>query len=318
MSNYELIIQNGNTIYYPVVEGSVTWEVDRFGTPGKLAFNVLNDTGLDIQEGNAVRFKKGGADVFYGFIFKIKGNDERLSITAYDQLRYLKNKDTIVYKMLTADGLIRRIGTEYNLRVGTLANTGYVIPPRIEDNQTLIDMIKNALDITLRNNGKLYVLYDSFGKITLTDIDAMRLDLMLDQDTVGDFDVDSSIDSNTYNRIKLVRPNEETGLRDVFITQDTGNINKWGILQYYDTLQDGENGKAKADALLKLYNQRDRVFTADNVLGDLRVRGGSSLIVRLDIGAVSIKNYMVVDSVRHTFADNEHLMSLKLRGGGAS
>lgn len=317
MSKHELIIQNGNTIYYPVVEGSVTWDVDRFGTPGKLAFNVMNDEGLDIQEGNAVRFKAYGEPVFYGFIFKIKGDDERLSITAYDQLRYLKNKDTIVYKALTADGLVRRIATEFNLQVGTLAGTGYVIPPRIEDNQTLIDMIKNALDLTLRNTSKLYVLYDTFGKITLTDIDTMRLDLMLDQDTTGDFDFDSSIDSNTYNRIKLVRPNEETGVRDVYLAQDTSNINKWGILQYYETLQEGENGKAKADALLKLYNQRDRVYTADKVLGDLRVRGGSSLIVQLRIGALAIKNYMVVDSVRHTFADNEHFMNLKLRGGGA-
>lgn len=313
----ELIIQNGSTIYYPVVEGSVAWDVDRNGTPGKLTFNVINDESLDIQEGNAVRFKVDGKGVFYGFIFKLKADADRVTITAYDQLRYLKNKDTLVYKDLRADGLVRRIGTEFKLQIGTLANTGYVIPPRIEDNQTLIDMVKNALDLTLRNTNKIYVLYDDFGKITLTDIETMRLDLVLDQDTSGDFDIDSSIDSNTYNKIKLVRPNEETGLRDVFIAQDSGNINKWGILQYYDTLKEGENGKAKVNALLKLYNQRDRVFSADNVLGDLRVRGGSSLIVQVKIGAISIKNYMVVDSVRHTFADNEHFMSLKLRGGGA-
>lgn len=317
MANYELIIQNGAAIYYPVVEGSIAWEIDRFGTPGKLTFTVLNDSGLDIQEGNAVRFKVDDLGVFYGFIFRLRADEDQIQITAYDQLRYLKNKDTIVYKNLTADGLVRRIATEFNLQVGTLANTGYLIPPRIEDNQTLIDMVKSALDLTLMNTNKLYVLYDSFGKITLTDIDTMRLDLVLDQDTTGGFSLDSSIDSNTYNKIKLVYPDEKKGVREVYIAQDSGNINKWGTLQYYDTLNEGENGKAKADALLKLYNQRDRVFTADNVLGDLRVRGGSSLVVMVDIGALTLKNYMVVDSVRHTFADNEHFMSLKLRGGGA-
>jgi hypothetical protein len=191
------------------------------------------------------------------------------------------------------------------------------MPPRIEDNQTLIDMIKNALDITLRNTNKLYVLYDNFGKIQLKDIEEMRLDLMLDREVTSDFKFDSSIDSNTYNRIKLVRDNSDTGVRDVYIAKDSANENKWGILQYYETLNDGENGASKADALLKLYNQRDRVFSASNVIGDLSVRGGASLIVQMRIGAIVLKNYMVVDSVRHTFADNEHLMTLKLRGGSA-
>lgn len=317
MSNYELIIQNSDAIYYPVVEGSVSWEVDRFGTPGKLTFSVLNDEVLNIEEGNAVRFRSGDKDVFYGFIFKISGDDERLSITAYDQLRYLKNKDTLIYKVLTADGLVRKIASMFNLQVGTLANTGYVIPPRIEDKQTLIDMIKNALDLTTTNTNKMYVLYDTFGKITLTDIEAMRLDLILDHDTASEFKVDSSIDSNTYNRIKLTRNNKDTGLIDVYEAKDSRNINRWGTLQYTEALQDGENGQAKADALLKLYNQRDRVFTADNVAGDLRVRGGSSIVVQIKIGTISIKNYMVVDSVKHTFDDNEHFMSLKLRGGSA-
>ena len=317
MNNYELTIQNGNVIYEPVVVGSVRWDVDRFGTPGKLAFSVLNEEKLDIKEGNIVRFKVNDTSVFYGFIFKIGGGDETLKITAYDQLRYLKNKDTIVYKALTADGLVRKIATEFNLEVGALANTGYVIPKRIEDNQTLIDMINTAMDLTLKNTNKLYVLYDDFGKMALNDIETMRLGLILDAETTVDFEFESSIDSNTYDKIKLVRANEKTGRLDVYIAQDGTHINEWGVLQFYDTLKEGENGKAKADALLKLYNQRERSFSANNVLGDLSVRGGSSIIVRLRIGALNLMHYMVVDSVRHTFGDNEHFMNLKLRGGGA-
>lgn len=311
----ELIIQNGDTIYYPVVEDSVKWDVDRFGTPGKLTFRVLNDADLNIEEGNAVRFKSDGKNVFYGFIFKLKADEDLITITAYDQLRYLKNKDTLVYKDLTGDGLVRRIAKEFNLRTGKLANMGYVIPPRVEDNQTLIDMVKTTQDLTLKNTGKLYVLYDDFGSIKIEDIEDMRLDILLDDETTGAFSLDSSIDASTYNKIKLVKPNEETGTREVYIAQDSGNINRWGVLQYYDTLKDGENGKAKADALLKLYNQKNRVFTANNVLGDVRVRGGSSVIVRVKYGSLELRNYMVVDSVQHVFSDNAHFMNLKLRGG---
>ena len=61
----ELVIQNGNNIYIPCVEDSITWETERKGTPGKLTFNVVQDALLKIEEGNAVRVKKDGQNVFY-------------------------------------------------------------------------------------------------------------------------------------------------------------------------------------------------------------------------------------------------------------
>lgn len=79
---------------------------------------------------------------------------------------------------------------------------------------------------------------------------------MIDKETGENFEYTSSIDSDTYNKVKLTYDNDETGKREVYISQDSSNINKWGVLQYYDTLSKGENGAAKADALLSLYNKR--------------------------------------------------------------
>jgi hypothetical protein len=99
----QLMIRNGQTLYYPSVEEGITWETERKSSPGKLTFNVIADSTLKIEEGNAIRFKVNGISVFYGFIFAIQRNkDSVLKITAYDQLRYLKNKDTITYKNKTA------------------------------------------------------------------------------------------------------------------------------------------------------------------------------------------------------------------------
>lgn len=85
MGNIELLIQNGNDIYYPMVEEGITWETERKGTPGKLTFKVAKDKNLNIDEGNAVRFKFGNNNVFYGFLFTRKFDKEGLiSITAYD------------------------------------------------------------------------------------------------------------------------------------------------------------------------------------------------------------------------------------------
>lgn len=109
--------------------------------------------------------------------------------------------------------------------------------------------------------------------------------------------------------------NKDTGKRDVYITQDSSNINKWGILQYFDTLQKGENGQAKADALLKLYNKKTRNLKITNALGDNRVRAGSMVVINLDLGDVKLKNWMLVEKCKHTYKEGEHWMDLTLRGG---
>ncbi len=92
-------------------------------------------------------------------------------------------------------------------------------------------------------------------------------------------------------------------------------MNRWGILQHFDTLQSGENGQAKADALLRLYNTKTKNLRITNAFGDVRVRAGSLLIVNLDLGDMCVKNFMLVEKVKHTFKLNEHVMDLTLRGG---
>ena len=91
------------------------------------------------------------------------------SYIVYDQLRYLKNKETIVYKKKTAGELIKILAKRFNLQYGTLADTGWR-RSAIEDNTTLFDIIQNALDDTLITKGKTYVLYDKVGKLQLTDV----------------------------------------------------------------------------------------------------------------------------------------------------
>lgn len=315
-NKYELLIQNGSKIYDPVVEGEINWETVRKGTPGKLTFNVVNDGRIELQEGNAVRFKVNNQNVFFGFVFTKKQTKENIiSVTAYDQLRYLKNKDTYVYAKKTASDVIKMIAKDFKLNLGTIENTGYVIASRVEDNKTLFDIIQNALDITLQNTKKMYVLYDDFGKLTLKNIENMKLNIVIDKETAEDFDYTSSIDEETYNKVKLVFENKDKGKRKVYIAQDSNNINKWGVLQYFDTLKEGEDGKTKANALLSLYNKKTRRLTIRNAIGDVRVRAGTMVIVNLNIGDLKLQNYMIVEEARHRFAESEHFMDLKLIGG---
>lgn len=322
--NVELLIGNetGTKAYLPAVEEGIEWLTERRGTPGKLTFKVLKDDVLDFSEGSAVRLKVDGDEIFFGFVFKQKRDkDQIITVTAYDQLRYLKNKDTKVYENKTASQFIKMIADDYSLNVGVLDDTLFVIESRVEENTSLFEMIENALDLELTNTGELYVLYDDFGKMTLKHLSEMYVGsnetgyLMIDEETGENFDYTSSIDDNTFNKIKLTYDNEETGFREVYIAQDGSNINKWGILQYFDTLSKGENGVAKADALLKLYNKKTRSLKITNAIGDNRVRAGSMVVICLDLGDMKLNNFMLVEQCKHIYNQDEHWMNLTLKGG---
>ena len=323
--NVQLSIQHDNKIFAPIVEEGITWTTERKGCPGELQFKVLKDDVLNFEEGDIVRMMVDDTNLFYGYVFKKKRDKNHLiSVTAYDQLRYFKNKDTFVYENLTATEFIQKIVNEHfkidkedaysTINVGVLEDTEFKIATRTEENISLFDMVQNALDLTLQNQGKMYVLYDDFGKITLKSLDNMQLNLLIDEETGENFDYTSSIDDNTFNRIKLTYENDKTGSRDIYIAKHGQNMESWGILQHHETLNEGENGQAKADALLELYNTKTRNLSINNAFGDVRVRAGSMIPVILSLGDVEVQNMMLVEKCKHEFKEGQHLMTLTLRG----
>lgn len=315
----ELLI--GKDLLYPVTEEGIEWTTERRSTPGKLSFKILRNGSSSFSEGAPVRLKINDKNIFYGFVFSQKRNrDQIITINAYDQLRYLNNKDTYVYENKTASQFVKMIASDFSLQTGIIENTKYVIASRVEDNTSLFDMIENALDMTLQNKKQMFVLYDDFGRLTLKNISSMYVQnrgvyLMIDEETGENFDYTSSIDDDTYNKVKLTYDNEKTGKREVYIAKDSKHINEWGVLQYFDTLSKGENGQAKADALLQLYNKKTRNLKIKKVIGDTRVRAGSMIMVNLNLGDVKLKNFMLVEKAKHTFKLDEHYMELTLRGG---
>lgn len=314
--NIELLIQSGNKLYSPLVEDGIQWTTERAGSPSTLKFTVIKDDVIQFQEGNPVRLKVDGKEVFYGFVFSKKRNkNHHIEVTAYDQLRYFKNKDTYVFENKTASQIVKMLANDFNLKIGTIEDTSYIIPSRVEDNQSLFDIVQNALDLEIQHKGQMYCLYDNFGKLTLKNIASMKLDILIDTETGSDFDYTSSIDEQTYNQIKLIYENDESGEREVYMAKDSAAMNNWGVLQYFEKLQEGENGKVKADALLKLYNKKTRNLKVNDCFGDVRCRAGSMVVTQLYLGDISVSNYLLVEKAVHTFKNEQHLMSLNLRGG---
>ena len=314
----DIMISNGKEAYIPPLKEGIQLDLERKASPGKLKFSYFNDGNIKAEEGNQVKLTVDGMDVFFGFLFskKISSQDSSfVECTAYDQLRYLKNKDTYVYNNLTAGEVIKLIAEDFRLNIGELEDTGYKIPRREEQNKTLFDIIQNAIDETLQNTGKLYVFYDNVGKLTLKNIESMKLDLLIDTSTAVGYEYNSSIDSNTYNQVKVVYKNTKDKTNDIFLVKSGESINKWGVLQLNESVETKESGTRKAEALLKYYNKVYKTLTVKDAFGDVKVKAGSSMVVMLQFEDVKISNYMVAEKVTHTFKNDEHLMTLKLRGG---
>ncbi len=317
MSVDVLLTTTDNQHQIPVVEDEINLEWSRKNEPGKLTFKVVADNLLKIEEGNNIQLIADGIKLFTGFVFTMKHDKNKIiEITCYDQLRYLKNKDVYIYTNKKASELLKMICDDYGLHTGTIEDTGYVIAAKREDNQCLIDIVQSALDDTVLNTNQLFVLYDDFGNISLKNMSNMKVNTLIDADTGGDYDYSSSIDTNTYNYIKLVYESKEEGNRLVpFTAKDAKNQKNWGILQYFGKVQTKEGAQEKADQLLKLYGKISRSFTVKDVLGDYNVRGGSLVPIKLDLIDTKVQNYLVAEKVVHKIKHGIHTMDIRLSGG---
>lgn len=312
-----LLLQNPDgSLYTPLLTDTVKLTRYRSGQPAKLTFSCMNIPGLHVANGYAVALRWSGEPVFLGYIFSVQSAPDKLTITAYDQLRYFKNQDSFTYEGKYSD-LIRSLCGKYGLDIGTIEDTGYSIPKRLEDG-TLFDICATASTLTLLSRKRSYILYDDFGKICLRSIENMMLNLYVDADALETWSGTASIDSGVATRVLVAMDDDQTGVRTLYSAQDNGLIKRWGILTRYETQRDltPALAQSRADTLLQIYGRENKSLKLNNVIGDPSVRGGSSLIVDLDLGnEEKVKQFFVVDQVEHKFDENRHLMDLKVFGG---
>lgn len=311
----ELLYQNNKTGDVYDVASSMTalkWDTKRTGSPATLTFTVLQDDRVVWDHGGIVRLKDGEQRIFYGYVFKISRSEkDTVDITAYDQTRYLKNKETYVFANQRADQVLRQIAEDFKLKLGTLENTGYIIPSMVEDGQSLFDIVLKALDYTLINAGKMYYLWDDFGSLRISDVENGRLDLVIgDSSLATGYTYTTDIDTETYNKIKLVRDNKETGKRDVYLFQDSNNMTFWGILQDYEQVDENMNPaqiKERGAQMLELYNRPKKSFEV-KALSDLSVRAGRAVFVSVQEIA---NQFFIIEEASHDLMKGT--MSLKLK-----
>lgn len=288
---------------------TASWETNRTGSPGKFTASFVGDITIDV--GDAVRFSVDGQLQFYGWVFNVSKNRwKETEITCYDRLRYLKASASYAFYDQSAGDIITQIAGDMQLTTGQIEDTGFAIPSLVEEEQTCLDIIGSAVQQTLLNTGRVYIFYDDGDGLALREAANMVSNIVLgEKSLLTEYTDETEIDSQTYNSVKLSRPNEDTGRSDVFIAQDSSTISQWGFLQLYQTVDGDVNDaqvKAQAEATLSYYNRPMRNFSL-SALGVPGLRAGMMIYVNLP----DIQQFVLLEKVSHTWENDTHTMEIE-------
>lgn len=275
--------------------------------------------GKRFANGSTVIFRYGGADIFYGFLFKTRENRERYACTAYDQLRYLKAKWSVTREAQTLSSFVNDVCANVmeRIRLGTIDSTEFVLGKKLFDNKTFLDMLYDSIGDNLVGNGYHYCLRDEFGAIALRDLYDLRLPLVIgDESLAYGYEYTQSIDEDTYNYIKVAKDDKDAGVRDTYVVSDNTTIAKWGKLILYEKVSANLNDAQlaeRAKRLLDLKNSETQTLSLE-CIGDTRVHAGNGIKVEIEEAELSF--WAVVESVTHSFGKQSHTMKLNLMFGG--
>lgn len=305
-----LLIQNHNGDIYDISEflaSSVSFD-DNINKSSILNFSIINNPDLVIEEGNKIVFGFDLDNYFEGYIFKVGfTQSDEIKITAYDQLRYFKTNETYVFCGIAASSAVTQICNDFKIKIGEIQNTIFKLPELIFDNKCILDIISDCLVATMTKTNEMYFLKDNCGLVELKNIATTVSDIIIDPEwLLYGYSYDRSIDDNTYNQIKLIRDNKDTGERELYVAKDSSTIKKWGLLQLAEKVDDNLNAqqiKAMADAYLKLKNKVQQRLTVE-ITGDKRIRAGN--VICIYIPKHGINDFLLCTYASHSFDSTGH------------
>ena len=306
-----------NTEITPIVQ-NINWQGDSQEPFRTLTTTVTNTKDrkerlINFEEGKEITFKWEDEEVFRGVLFEVNRNKTgENTLTVFDENIYLtKNYDTRREENFKASSLVRKLCNEFGISIGDIEDTGYRIPKKIYQNKTLWDMIKDALEITKKQTGKVYVVFNEGGKLYLKERKNRAVAIVLNDANIIDASYVTNIEE-LRNQIKVVAGDPEKEINSETVSNQE-LINKFGRMQH---LEEADEDKTNSQ-LKQLANQLlDDKGTIDDdadltALGDVRVTSKKSIYVIEKMTGI-IGGYYV-DSDRHTFTGQNYDMSLTLK-----
>jgi hypothetical protein len=317
--NLELYLQNSNDgTVYDISELATTIQVkkDIEGNAGKLTVLLQKDPRnlLKIANGSIISFIADRVGIFFGYVFTI-GTDatQTYKITAYDQLRYLKNEEVYVTQNMSASYIFEKICMDNQLRYQVKVPSNYIPSAYLHDKKTLYEIINRGRKLANIYENKQYYVTDEFGTLTWSELSYEKTNLIIgEQSLLTSYQYEKSIDSDTYNQIKIYRDNSTTGKRDVWIAKDSNNIKRWGKLQLLEKADENDTSTMIQETIqnyLKVKNRETQTLKL-NALGVNELTAGKGFKFILD--RENISQDMWIISSTHNYNKDTHTMELEV------
>lgn len=320
------LLQNGH-IYEMVVKESITITRTK-NAASKLTATVLRDH-ISPEPGDIVAFNLDEQhNQFYGYVITTRSSKEWCDIECYDQIYYMnRNKMRLTLENITASGLVEKIARMRNYNMiepPQLDDTKYVIPLRVEENVTDLQIITTALELTEKNGCGRFFLWDDYGSLALTSESWMagETTCYISMGYLEDYSIGKTLE-DAYTSVRLEQTIQDYGdkktktddktIINTYTTYSQENIVKYGYLEYFGTVGAEENGEHESQALYELNKAPKETLSLTGVQGDITVRGGTPVLVDFFTRDRKefIRGWYSVDSVTHHFDKLYHSMDIE-------
>lgn len=322
---YQVIIIKQNDCYdITDITGNISWNDSIESLGMEFCFSVgMSDekyfTKFVIEVGDMVLFRNEN-ELFRGIIVdKTVSSTTEQSLKAYDFCWYF-NKSKLIkqFNNINAAEAIKQLCSELNIKIGEIANMRVNIK-HIYYDKTVADIINDILEQETQQTAKIYIKEmrkDSFyifekGAITIEPMfkPASNIAAFPVTNEIGGFNREWSIEE-MKNAVKIVSGSEKS-VRILGEAKDEQNIQKYGLLQEIETIDEKEFNKAQniAQNKLKQYNKINETLKVD-LLGDDNTRAGR--VIAIHNKKMGITGNFFITSCSHTITSGIHTMSLEL------
>lgn len=315
----QLCVESNNVIYeISELCTDISFKDELNNGPSILEFSLIRDD-VPLNNGDVVRLTNTSEDdgIFFGKVFRVSSTKDKITVKAYDQLRYGKAKDIVTIKQGQDDILTvtKMMCQSLNLVPGAMAAVAYkATSDKVKYQNTWIDIIYDMISDTLLYTGEWYRLADVYGNVQIDNLRDLQLPLVIgDASLCTEYSHEKSIDDEFYNIVKLSFMDEASGRAKTVQSFDQNSVNKYGNMLYYEHT-DLKNGGSEAQLLqktqkfLELYNHEKESLKL-TCLGDYSVRAGCSIYG--SIQDISLDRRLIVKSVTHKYLP-VHTMELEV------
>lgn len=267
---------------------------------------------VKFANGKAIRFYNDSKLLFVGVVFTWDASTTgEVTVTAYDENVYLaKSNDVRKFTNMKASDIARRLCKDFGIPVGTIADTGYVIPKLIMRDKSLSDILLYALTLTRKQTGKRFFISNRAGKFYLTSAKSQTSKYLIEAGTnIIDASYSQSIEE-TITQVKVIG-----GKKDVHTVKlkNADLAKKYGVMQAVEIMEEKSTKSQVEQRAKTLLKERGIIDDQANVeaLGIDDVITGTAIYVREPMTGITGGYYVTSDSHRYD-GNGTHTMSLEI------